>query len=107
MGRRFPGSGGGASGGGGNAGLGEFNMVRTYSAAGSFTWTKPTNLGGNRIRVYVWGAGGGLYRANARNVDLVWCWSKGTCQRRFAGTLVWPKALEPQHSGCQRGMSIK
>ena len=59
MGRRFPGSAGGGGGGGGVA-VGEFNEVKMYRAAGTYTWTKPANLApGSRIKVSVWGAGGG------------------------------------------------
>ena len=59
MGRRFPGSAGGGGGGGGTATVGEFNEFRIYRKAGTYTWTKPSNLKeGSRIKVSVWGAGG-------------------------------------------------
>jgi len=56
MGRRFPGSGSAGSSGGGS--IGEFNQVELFGINGTFTWTKPTNITGDRILVHVWGAGG-------------------------------------------------
>ena len=63
MGRRFPGSAGGGGGGGGDS-IGEFNVVKMFETAGSFTWTKPTKIGGSRILVHVCAGGAGH---NARN----------------------------------------
>ena len=57
MGRRFPGSGSAGSSGGGGS-IGEFNQVELFGVNGAFTWTKPTNISGDRIYVHVWGAGG-------------------------------------------------
>ena len=64
MGRRFPGSAGGGGGGGGDS-IGEFNVVKMFETAGSFTWTKPTKIGGSRILVHVWGAGGAGHNARS------------------------------------------
>ena len=58
MGRRFPGTNGGGGGGGGTNSVGEFNEYEVYRVAGTYTWTKPSRITGDRIRVYVWGAGG-------------------------------------------------
>ena len=44
MGRRFPGAAGGGGGGGGTATVGEFNEFRIYRKAGTYTWTKQSNL---------------------------------------------------------------
>ncbi|MDX2265455.1 MAG: hypothetical protein NW215_10845 [Hyphomicrobiales bacterium] len=46
---------------GGGAGLGAYPLAaQTYSAAGSFTWSKPANLVLARVRLWGGGGGGGI-----------------------------------------------